>query len=478
MANCVQCGRRLPPLSWKKTCEWCVRHEAAQRGEEREDAIQPVMAAPWVRSSGLPMGFTQVILGFNVVIFVAMVASGISPTNPTSQQLIQWGANSGPLTLGGQWWRLLSCTFLHIGVIHLGFNMWCLWDLGALCESLYGPWTFAAMYLICGLGGSVASVAWNPHVISAGASGAIFGLAGALLASLRLGEFSLPRSALSCTYRSLTMFVGYNLLFGAVSGRTDNAAHVGGLVTGLVLGALIARAAPGADNPFPRMAILLGVLGAVAGGAMWVQHARAFVVHQQRGMEFLSQRNFDQALSELQAASRQSPKDAYTHYELAHLYTLKSDYRNAESELQHVIELEPGNEDALYHLGFTYLEEKQSSKARDVFTKLLSINRTSGEAHYGLGATAAFEQNYTLAVQEYSDAARLNPELDGVYYQIGFCQLKQRKYDEAIAALQQARELEQDDSATELALADAYQAKGMQHEADEARHKAEQMKSR
>ena len=125
--------------------------------------------------------------------------------------------------------------FLHIGVIHIAFNMWCLWDLGALAESLYGHWTFASVYLISGVAGSVASVAWHPGTVSAGASGAIFGIAGALIASFYLGEFSLPRAAIQPSLRSVIMFAGYNLLFGAVSGRTDNAAHIGGLVCGLAL---------------------------------------------------------------------------------------------------------------------------------------------------------------------------------------------------------------------------------------------------
>src|SRR5260370_22111755 len=107
--------------------------------------------------------------------------------------------------------------------------MWCLWDLGRLAESLYGHWTFGAVYLITGLAASVTSVAWHPTGLSAGASGAIFGIAGALISSFYLGEFSLPRAAVAGTLRSVVMFAGYNLVFGAMWGRTDNAAHVGGL---------------------------------------------------------------------------------------------------------------------------------------------------------------------------------------------------------------------------------------------------------
>src|SRR5260370_29564640 len=85
----------------------------------------------------------------------------------------------------------------------IAFNMWCLWDLGRLCESLYGRWTFGAIYLITGISGGLASVAWHPMIPSVGASGAIFGLVGTLIASLYLGEFNLPSYVIQANLKSL-----------------------------------------------------------------------------------------------------------------------------------------------------------------------------------------------------------------------------------------------------------------------------------
>ena len=150
--------------------------------------------------------------------------------------------------------------------------MWCLWNLGQLCESLYGRWTYAAIYLICGLGASLASAAWHPYVPSVGASGAIFGLAGALIAAFKLGEFSVPRAALSGTLRSLGAFVVYNLIFGFALPGIDNTAHIGGLVTGLIVGALIALIAPQQDQAPRRVAVFLVVMLALAGGAIGTAH--------------------------------------------------------------------------------------------------------------------------------------------------------------------------------------------------------------
>jgi len=268
MANCIRCGRQLPGLSFgRKICQWCVQHEAAQRGEIADEAPQRVMPTPWVRRGESTIGVTQIIFGLNVAVFLGMALSDSTIMEFSTRALVQWGANFGPYTLSGEWWRLLTCVFVHGGIIHIAFNMWCLWNLGALCESLYGPATYVAIYLLCGLGSSLTSVAWHPGGASVGASGAIFGLAGALIAAFKLGEFSVPRAALTGTLRSLAIFVVYNLIFGAVIGTTDNAAHVGGLVTGLILGALIALIAPHEDRAPRRAAIFLVLALTFAAGA-------------------------------------------------------------------------------------------------------------------------------------------------------------------------------------------------------------------
>jgi rhomboid protease GluP len=264
MANCARCGRQLPALTFgKKICQWCLQHEAAQRGED--SPVQRVEPAPWMRRQSSSMAVTQAIVGLNVAVFVAMLLPG-------GQEIGALGANYGPATIGGEWWRLLTCVFIHGGLLHIAFNMWCLWDLGRLAESVYGHWTFAAVYLITGLAASLASLFWHPVGLSVGASGAIFGIAGALVASFYLGEFSLPRAAITGTLRSVVMFVGYNLFFGAIIAHTDNAAHIGGLLMGLLLGALIARVAPQSADVGRRVGILFVGLVWVFAGAVWLRH--------------------------------------------------------------------------------------------------------------------------------------------------------------------------------------------------------------
>jgi len=118
MANCIRCGRQLPGFTFgKKICQWCVQHEKYQRGEIVEDAKQPVMRTPWVRSGESSIGLTQIIFGINVAVFLGMGLAGSTVMDFSPQETIRWGANWGPLTLSGEWWRLLTCVFVHGGII-------------------------------------------------------------------------------------------------------------------------------------------------------------------------------------------------------------------------------------------------------------------------------------------------------------------------------------------------------------------------
>jgi len=125
----------MPAFSFKKICPWCVQHEAAQRGELDENARQPVITAPWVQREST-VTLTQVIFGANVMVFIAMVIASGPSLDFTGQVELHFGANYGPLTLSGDWWRLVTYMFLHGGLMHIAFHLWCLWDLGPLCESL------------------------------------------------------------------------------------------------------------------------------------------------------------------------------------------------------------------------------------------------------------------------------------------------------------------------------------------------------
>ena len=143
-----------------------------------------------------------------------------------------------PAVAAGEYWRLWTVTLLHGDLIHLAFNMYALWLAGPIVERWYGRARFLAFYLACAAGGSVASFVFGGDVPAVGASGAIFGLFGVLLAAGRI-HHPVDRASRALVGQ-LGMLILINLAFGFASGgRIDNAAHLGGLVTGLWLGALI-----------------------------------------------------------------------------------------------------------------------------------------------------------------------------------------------------------------------------------------------
>ncbi|NII82072.1 rhomboid family intramembrane serine protease [Pedobacter sp. SG908] len=177
--------------------------------------------------------FTPILVNLNILIFILMAIGGADIFSPSSEILINWGANFRPLISIGQYWRLITNCFLHIGILHLLFNMYALLYVGVLLEPMLGKSKFIAAYLLTGIGASLASTWWHEQTISAGASGAIFGLYGVFLALLTtdLIEKETRKELLT----SIGIFVVYNLAYG-MKGGIDNAAHIGGLVSGLVIG--------------------------------------------------------------------------------------------------------------------------------------------------------------------------------------------------------------------------------------------------
>ncbi len=179
---------------------------------------------------------TPLLVGLNVIIFAVMAATGAGLIEPNIQKLVDWGANFGPQTIAGEWWRLLTCMSIHIGIIHLAFNMWVLLTAGPLVERMLGNVGFLVLYVSAGLIGSLASLYWHPMLVSAGASGAIFGIYGALLAILLRNRGSIPTETLTQLRKSGLGFLGYNLIYGLTQPNIDSAAHLGGLMGGFLFG--------------------------------------------------------------------------------------------------------------------------------------------------------------------------------------------------------------------------------------------------
>ncbi len=184
---------------------------------------------------------TPTLIVVNVLVWLANLASGVDAITADPRALLLWGGNFLPATLD-QPWRLLTATVLHGGLMHLALNMWALWDAGPIAERFYGNVQFALIYLVAGLLGSLASLFFAARVsVSIGASGAVFGVVGALLAAVVTKHRHMPPE-LARTMRTSTLaFVGYSLFMGFAVAHIDNAAHIGGLIAGFGMASVMSE---------------------------------------------------------------------------------------------------------------------------------------------------------------------------------------------------------------------------------------------
>ncbi|MBL8922684.1 MAG: rhomboid family intramembrane serine protease [Myxococcaceae bacterium] len=244
---------------------------------------------------------TFVLVGMNVAAFLAMVASGISPTQPGVEQLLAVGANRGTLVVfQHEYWRALTSMFIHIGVLHLAVNMYSLWRVGAFVERMLGGPLYVLVYTLAGLGGAFASVLWNPVNVSAGASGAIFGLFGFVMGFAIQARHLLPPDAAKSLWDGILATLAINLFLAFSVPYLDNAAHLGGAVIGLLAGFVATASAlerEGRGAAFSsQLIVIAAVIGlAVLAGVRTQNNPRAHAAElMQKAQEAFQARQFEQ----------------------------------------------------------------------------------------------------------------------------------------------------------------------------------------
>ena len=200
--------------------------------------------------------------------------------------------------------------FLHIGLIHIATNMWCLWSIGPLAERVFGRWIYLLLYFYTGVSASLLSLLAHPLVPSAGASGAIFGVAGALIPAFYFGRLPIPPQAVKATLRSLVIFAIINLAIGAKVPGIDNAGHIGGLALGLLAGALLSRSLTAAPEAKRAAALaIFALLGlALFYGEHGLRRVAGFVVPYYNAQIALEKHDTTRALADLSAVVAQQPR--------------------------------------------------------------------------------------------------------------------------------------------------------------------------
>jgi membrane associated rhomboid family serine protease/cytochrome c-type biogenesis protein CcmH/NrfG len=450
MANCVQCGRELPSISFgelKNRCPACKFQEQQQQAMQPEAQVQ---SPPSLMEQARAFPVTSAILAINVAVYLACVAGSYlshqgNAMDFTTEFVLRWGANYGPLSLDGQWWRLFTCMWLHGGLIHVGANMYCFWQIGRIAERIFGRGRYLAIYLITGIGSSLASLSWHPTTVSVGASGAIFGVAGALFVPFFHKRLRLPEPVMKSMMRNIAFFIVINLIIGASIPFIDNSAHVGGLLVGLILGEVFVRLAGAeADRESALWKVVAASVILMAAGFVAIRHYRMPVVlaaaslnalengNQQEALEkaqravalrpsdalshvalgevYLQQSKFPEAVKEYERAHQLEPSDAEIDGRLGHAYARVADWKDAEPLLRTAVKDDDKNPGPMIDLGVALAATNRADEGLQWVRKALQIDPTSARGQFVLGTMLAGQGNYREAIQPLTEAVRLDPQ--------------------------------------------------------------------
>jgi membrane associated rhomboid family serine protease len=351
MANCACCNGELPASSIVgELCSECT--EAMEEGMDPppDGSALPIPIEfagmdewTFIAPEADKYPVTRTLILINVCMYVVCVVLSLR----SMEKLFEWGMEWGPATLAGQWWRMFSAMFLHAGLAHLFGNMWWFWVVGKLAEQIFTRWTFLSLYLLTGLVGEVASLNVHPELHTLGASGAIFGITGVMIAALWLRR--LPPSMLRMSWRvwPLMIFSGLSLYGGAMNQHVDNAAHVGGLVSGLFLGVLLTgRSGHAPVNANGQRRVFAGLILLLVLGAISLRLHYSDILPLQTAQQALEAGRLEEAARIARAVTEKRPTDVQAFLFLGKIYVRAGDYRHAVDSIDYALKLDPDNRDA------------------------------------------------------------------------------------------------------------------------------------
>ena len=301
---------------------------------------------------------TYILLAVNILLFMFVESQGSTTSVST---LIEFGAKYNPAIMEGEWWRIGSSMFLHIGLLHLLMNMLALYYIGIAVERIYGTWRFSVIYLLAGIFGGVASFMLNPHV-AAGASGAIFGLFGALL------YFGVRHRQLFFKTMgwNLIFVIVLNIAFGIMVPQVDNGAHMGGLIGGFI--ASTAFNLPKRNEKLIQgialtgYIVILGTMAFIGSEGVFNDGERMGQVQQTQDLN--ESGDYTQVVSiTTEALADPGRYEAELRFNRSYAYNQLSKPEKAIEDLKKVVELSPDMGEAHYNLALLYQQKGEKNKA-------------------------------------------------------------------------------------------------------------------
>ncbi|WP_102274568.1 rhomboid family protein [Cytobacillus massiliigabonensis] len=311
--------------------------------------------------------FTYVFMMIQVAVFLFLESVGSSTDTST---LIKYGAKFNPLILEGEWWRFFTPIILHIGILHLLMNTVSLYYLGTVIERIFGKSRFLLIYLIAGFGGSIASFIFSPS-LSAGASGAIYGLFGALL---YFGVIY-PQLFFRTMGFNLLLILGINLMFGFSMPSIDMAGHIGGLIAGFLAAGIVHF--PKKKRLAWQLLFLVITAGLFAGLLNYGFNEPGRLLNEQSALimaqEYIETEDYEQAQNLLQDYSKEKDVSAEVYFLLSYAEINLKEFAQAKEHLQLAIKERADFHEAYYNLALIYIDEKNYSEAKKCAEKAVEL---------------------------------------------------------------------------------------------------------
>jgi len=358
---------------------------------------------------------TLTLIGLCIIVFILETLAGGSKNTGV---LLNFGASYAPYFHRGELWRLVMPMFLHIGWFHLTVNMAALYLLGPILERIYGYARFSVIYVGAGITGSWLSMRMTNNV-AAGASGAIMGIAGAMLVVGWLYPEVVPWRWKRIFGWGMVLLIGLNYAIGlSMPNVIDNWGHTGGLAGGIVLALLIPPPLPWRHPRWmlarlPKAVVILPI--AIVGLAMFAT-AQHYRTTQQitrllnQGSHLWEQHQDDRALQLFQQATRKYPRDERPYEALAALYLSRDRFSDAIREYSQALRLSPGSPAAQLGLAAAYARDGQQDKARGLLEAIVGKDPRTSETQLMLADLCAQQKLYPEAIQHYQKAIRLKPD--------------------------------------------------------------------
>ncbi len=443
--------------------------EIAQRGLKAKTLLQQ---AP----------VTGAIFAANMIVFITLVAmtNFRSMINPSMQTLIDWSANYGPLTLGGEPWRIISNTFLHASVFHLAVNLYVLFNLGPYVENLLGSRRMFALYMISGITGSLSSLVWDAFNVSAGASGALMGLFGCFVEHSILGSGFTVKEIMRPARVMLMVAVVLSCVYGAFIPGVDNAAHMGGFLAGTLLSHFFRQDLKSAWGKRDAAVVGLSLTALILGTSAEYFNVRSksqflAMLDYQDALPLLKQRKYQEALPYLNAAANRF-KTVTILLKRCDTYVKLKRFDDALKDCDTLVSLFPDRPEVYWARANVYHLQRNRERAIADLAKSLEIDQKFAPAYNSRAWINASFGKLETTIEDCNKALKLNPSLSPALDTRGVCYFLLGDNKKAYEDLTKAAQMSDDPSAAYFHRAIVNDRLGNKVEAEADRFEAKRLR--